>query len=148
MPVSRTELIVALAITLAGFAARFAFLDELAIEHFDEGVYASNLWFPDEGFQYPDRFLYAPPLLPSLIEWSIILFSPARWAPLLPSLILGSLTVPLAWWSLRRWANGPTSPSAGGPSSPADPGYANCRLQGTRRGRSAPYSPTGRGQLA
>lgn len=112
MPVSRTELIVALAITLAGFAARFAFLDELAIEHFDEGVYASNLWFPDEGFQYPDRFLYAPPLLPSLIEWSIILFSPARWAPLLPSLILGSLTVPLAWWSLRRWANGPAGIAA------------------------------------
>lgn len=106
VPVSRTELIVALAITLAGFVARFAMLDDLAIEHFDEGVYASNLWFPDDGFQYPDRFLYAPPLLPSLIEWSVLIFSPARWAPFLPSIILGSLTVPLAWWSLRRWSSG------------------------------------------
>ncbi|MDA0282033.1 MAG: glycosyltransferase family 39 protein [Planctomycetota bacterium] len=112
MPVSRTELVVALAITIVGFAARFALLDQLAIEHFDEGVYASNLWFPDEGFQYPDRFLYAPPLVPSLIEWSMLLFIPARWAAFLPSLILGSLTVPLAWWSLRRWSNGPAGIAA------------------------------------
>lgn len=104
--VSRTELIAILVITLVGIAARFAFLNELAIEHFDEGVYASNLWFPDEGYQYPDRFLYAPPLAPSLIEWSMIIFNQARWAPFFPALILGSLTVPLAWWAIRRWANG------------------------------------------
>ena len=106
VPVSRTELVAILVITVAGVAARFAFLDELAIEHFDEGVYASNLWFPDQGYQYPDRFLYAPPLQPSLIEWSMIIFNQARWAPFLPALILGSLTVPLAWWSVRRWSTG------------------------------------------
>ncbi len=112
VPVSRTELIAILVITLVGIAARFAFLNELAIEHFDEGVYASNLWFPDEGYQYPDRFLYAPPLVPSLIEWSMIIFNQARWAPFLPSLILGSLTLPLAWWSIRRWANGTSGMAA------------------------------------
>ena len=112
VPVSRTELVAILVITVAGVAARFAFLNELAIEHFDEGVYASNLWFPDEGYQYPDRFLYAPPLLPSLIEWSMLIFSPARWAPFLPSLILGSLTVPLAWWSVRRWSCGASGVAA------------------------------------
>jgi dolichyl-phosphate-mannose-protein mannosyltransferase len=106
VPVPRTELIAILVITLVGIAARFAFLDELAIEHFDEGVYASNLWFPDEGYQYPDRFLYAPPLVPSLIEWSMMIFNQARWAPFLPSLLLGSLTVPVVWWTVRRWANG------------------------------------------
>lgn len=106
VPVPRTELILALAITLIGFVARFALLDELAIEHFDEGVYASDLWFPDDGFQYPDRFLYAPPLLPFLIEWPMMIFPQARWAPFLPSLLLGSLTVPLAWWSVRRWTTG------------------------------------------
>ena len=112
MPVSRTELVAILVITFAGFAARFALLGELAVEHFDEGVYSSNLWFPDEGYQYPDRFLYAPPLVPSLIEWSMIIFGPARWVPFLPSLILGSLTVPLAWWSVRRWANGSSGVAA------------------------------------
>lgn len=106
VPVSRTELVAILVIILAGFAARFAFLNELAIEHFDEGVYASNLFFPDEGYQYPDRFLYAPPLLPFLVEWSMIIFGPTRWAPFLPSLMLGSLTVPLVWWSVRRWSSG------------------------------------------
>lgn len=106
VPVSRTELVAILVIIVAGFAARFAFLNELAIEHFDEGVYASNLFFPNEGYQYPDRFLYAPPLQPSLIEWSMLIFSPARWAPFLPSLMLGSLTVPLVWWSVRRWSSG------------------------------------------
>ena len=106
VPVSRTELVAILVIIVSGFAARFSLLNELAIEHFDEGVYASNLWFPNEGYQYPDRFLYAPPLLPSLIEWSMLIFSPASWAPFLPSLILGILTVPLVWWSVRRWSSG------------------------------------------
>lgn len=112
VPVSRTELVAILVIVVAGFTARFAFLDELAIEHFDEGVYASNLFFPNEGYQYPDGFLYAPPLLPSLIEWSMLTFSPARWAPFLPSLILGSLTVPLVWWSARRWSSGASGVAA------------------------------------
>jgi len=102
--VSRTELVAILVIIVAGFAARFVFLNELAIEHFDEGVYASNLFFA-EGI-YPDRFLYAPPLLPFLVDWSMIIFGQTRWAPFLPSLILGSLTVPLVWWSVRRWSSG------------------------------------------
>jgi dolichyl-phosphate-mannose-protein mannosyltransferase len=108
--VSRTELVAILTITVAGFVARFALLDELAIEHFDEGVYASNLL--SDGGAYPDRFLYAPPLMPLLIELSMIIFGPTRWAPFLPSLILGSLTVPLAWWSVRRWANGASGVAA------------------------------------
>lgn len=110
MSVSRTELVAILVITTAGIAARFALLDELAIEHFDEGVYASNLL--SDGGAYPDRFLYAPPLMPFLIEWSIICLGHARWAPFLPALIMGSLTVPLAWWSVRRWANGASGVAA------------------------------------
>lgn len=105
MPVSRLELTLILAITFTGLAARFAIPGDLAVEHFDEGVYASNLWFPDDGYQYPDRFLYAPPLLPSLVEWSMIICGPQSWAPFLPALVLGTLTVPLAWWSVRRWTN-------------------------------------------
>ena len=102
LKITRTELGLILAITVAGFAARFARLSDVAVEHFDEGVYASNLWFANEGYAYPDRHLYAPPLVPSLIEWSMI-FSSSRTAPLLPGVILGSLTVPLLWWVTRRW---------------------------------------------
>lgn len=100
---TRTELVLILAITAAGCGARFANLSRVAVEHFDEGVYSSNLFFPNEGFAYPDRHLYAPPLLPSMIEWSMILFGESRTTPLLPCLILGSLTVPLVWLVTRRW---------------------------------------------
>jgi dolichyl-phosphate-mannose-protein mannosyltransferase len=103
LSITRTELALILAITAAGFAARFANLEDVAVEHFDEGVYASNLFFPDDGFAYPDRHLYAPPLVPAMIEWSMILFGENPTRPLLPSVILGSLTVPLIWLVTRRW---------------------------------------------
>lgn len=103
MPFTRTELVLILLITAMGFAVRFAFLDELAIEHFDEGVYASNLWFPDAGYAYPNRHLYAPPLLPSMVEFCLLTFGEAKWVPFLPGLVLGSLTVPLAWLAGRSW---------------------------------------------
>lgn len=104
MPITRTELLLILAITVTGFAVRFAALDELAIEHFDEGVYASNLWFPDSGYAYPHRHLYAPPLQPAMIELSMFVFGEEDWVPFLPALLLGSLTVPLAWLVVRRWS--------------------------------------------
>ncbi len=75
----------------------------MAIEHFDEGVYASNLLFPDQGNEYPDRHLYAPSLVPWLIEWSIIFFGDKGIAPMLPSLLFGTLTIPLIWWVGRQW---------------------------------------------
>ena len=55
---------------LAGAGLRLAFPSHMSVEHFDEGVYASSAWFgPDEGYQYPNGHLYAPPLLSRLIEW-------------------------------------------------------------------------------
>ena len=45
------------------------------LEHFDEGVYASNLFFGEAtGYCFPNQHLYAPPLLPALIEWSSLLW--------------------------------------------------------------------------
>jgi dolichyl-phosphate-mannose-protein mannosyltransferase len=100
--ISRTELLLILLITVLGAALRFVRLDDLAVEHFDEGVYASNLLFTaEEGYEYPQRHLYAPHLLPSLVEWSQILTGGASWAPFLPGLLLGSLTVPLIWLFVR-----------------------------------------------
>ncbi len=112
MPITRSELLLVLAITLTGFAARFTALDELAVEHFDEGVYASNLWFPDSGYAYPQRHLYAPPLQPELIETCMLVFGEARWVPFFPSLLLGSLTIPLAWLVVRRWSCGAAAVAA------------------------------------
>ena len=102
-PIARFELWAVVAITLLGAAVRFAFPSAMAIEHFDEGVYASNLLFPDQGFRYPDRHLYAPSLVPALIEWSIIAFGDKGIAPMLPSLLFGTLTIPLMWWVGRQW---------------------------------------------
>ncbi len=103
VPISRAELWVIVIVTLLAGTLRFAFPSGMAIEHFDEGVYASNLLFPDAGFQYPDRHLYAPSLVPALIEWSIIAFGDKGIAPMLPSLLFGTLTIPLIWWVGRQW---------------------------------------------
>ncbi|MGH7200188.1 MAG: ArnT family glycosyltransferase, partial [Planctomycetaceae bacterium] len=88
----------------AGLVLRGAHLERTAVEHFDEGVYASNVWFGEaEGFQYPGRPLYAPPLLPALIEWPVLLLGPTHLATMLPSLLFGNATVLLVWWTARRW---------------------------------------------
>jgi len=110
---TRTELVLIVLITLAGGVARGVKLNDVAVEHFDEGVYSSNLWFPNDGFTYPDRHLYAPPLVPSMIEWSMILCG-GRSAPILPGVLLGSLTVPLLWLVTRRWFGGAAGTAAAG----------------------------------
>ncbi len=86
----------------------------MAIEHFDEGVYASNFWFgAEEGYEYPARHLYAPPLLPLAIEWTMIIvslcgFRPTGFVPMIPCLVAGLATIPSLWWVGRRWF-GPTA---------------------------------------
>lgn len=100
----RIELALIACLTLIGGGLRFAYPSRIAVEHFDEGVYASNYWFgAEDGYEYPMRRFYAPPLLPALIEWIFILFGPSNFGAALPSLILGSLTIPLVWWVGRRW---------------------------------------------
>src|SRR5688572_28162902 len=70
----RHDWVLLVAILTASIVLRIAHWSLTTVEHFDEGVYASNLWFgEDNDFQYPQRHLYAPPFLPWLIEWSIIL---------------------------------------------------------------------------
>ncbi len=102
-PISRAEILFVIGISLLAAALRCWDLSAIAVEHFDEGVYASNLWFTaDEGYRYPDRHLYAPPLLPSLIEWSLLIFGQASWVPALPSLVAGICTIPLIWWMGRK----------------------------------------------
>ncbi|MDA1053332.1 MAG: glycosyltransferase family 39 protein [Planctomycetota bacterium] len=110
-PSTRELLLVAILLVL-GVGIRVAFPSRMAVEHFDEGVYASNIWFGAEaGYQYPMRRLYAPSLLPSLIEWSIIFdqmgepssHKVSSLAPLVPSLLAGCLTLLVVWKMTREW---------------------------------------------
>lgn len=100
---------------LFGAVLRLSFPGRMAVEHFDEGVYASNFWFEaEEGGEYPARHLYAPPLLPLAIEWTMIVASlcgvkPTGFIPMIPSLIAGIATIPSMWYVGRRWFG----PSAG-----------------------------------
>ncbi|GAB4135540.1 MAG: hypothetical protein Tsb009_01950 [Planctomycetaceae bacterium] len=105
--INQSEWIAVLVIVIVGLALRVAFSNRLAVEHFDEGIYSSNIWFGiKQGSQYPFRALYAPPLLPALIEWSIILFGPMSWVPMLVNLIAGTATI-LLLWRIARSMIGP-----------------------------------------
>lgn len=113
-PPSRIELYWLGAAILIGIILRFSFPNRMAVEHFDEGVYASNFWFgPENDYSYPARHLYAPPLLPAAIEWTMILASlfgvrPDGWIPMIPCLLAGLATIPSIWWIGRQWF-GPTA---------------------------------------
>ncbi len=103
----RPRLIELLAITgfvLCGAILRFANLSSEAVEHFDEGIYASPLWYDAQfGEPYPARHLFAPPLLSGMMEvwnWFPRL---APYAPFLPSVLLGTGTVLGLWWLARSW---------------------------------------------
>ena len=98
-----------------GSVLRVAYPSRMAIEHFDEGVYASNIWFgAEQGFEYPARYLYAPPLLPAAIEWTMIVAgmvgAPSDGAtPMIPCLLAGIAMIVSLWWVGRNWFG----PSAG-----------------------------------
>lgn len=91
-------------VLLAGFTLRAWSPTRLTIEHFDEGVYASNLAFDeDEGFSYPDRHLYAPPLVPWILELTITLFGPTVAGCFGLGILTGTATIAAVWWVTRRW---------------------------------------------
>jgi len=99
-----SEWVLLLGVLAISTCLRFAFLENVAIEHFDEGVYASNLWFgEEEGFAFPDQHLYAPPLFPALLEWSQILFGISHLGVLLVNLLVGVFTSMALWWVGRNW---------------------------------------------
>lgn len=108
-PITRLEWMWLLAALSVALAMRAGMPGRMAIEHFDEGVYASNFWFgPELGGRYPARHLYAPPLLPSIVEWTMVVASLSGmpltgWVPMLPVLIAGMAAVPSLWWIGRVW---------------------------------------------
>lgn len=106
-PPTRGEWIYLAIVLLLAAAARFADFSQLDVEHFDEGVYASNAYCGHltPAYQYPLRHLYAPPLWPAILEWTIILLGDE--AVMLPGILFGIATVALVWWVARTWY-GPT----------------------------------------
>ncbi|HSG70308.1 MAG TPA: glycosyltransferase family 39 protein, partial [Planctomycetaceae bacterium] len=102
--IGRAETIVLLTIVILAAALRIHELGRVHIEHFDEGVYASNRWFTvEEETRYPNRHLYAPPLLPALLEWSQLLLGTGSWGTLFLPVALGTLTVGFVWWLMRHF---------------------------------------------
>jgi dolichyl-phosphate-mannose-protein mannosyltransferase len=101
---SRGEVVVVALIVACGFMLRAASPTTMAVEHFDEGVYASNNWFSEaEEYRYPFRHLYAPPLLPFLLEWTVFLFESSHWGTMLVGIFCGGFTVAVVWWVARQW---------------------------------------------
>lgn len=89
---------------LLGGCLRFANLSHEAVEHFDEGIYASPLWYDAQfGEPYPSRHLFAPPLLSSMMEGGSWVPGLEAYAPFLPSAMLGTGTILGLWWLARSW---------------------------------------------
>jgi len=102
-PYTRRELVLLGVVLAAGVAARVWAVSRSAVEHFDEGVYASNVYFGDPDYAYPLQRYYAPPLLPALIEAGMIAGLPPNLAAMLPSFLAGCGTIAALWWFGRSW---------------------------------------------
>ncbi len=91
-------------LVLVGFLLRGILPDRAAVEHFDEGVYAANLVAGDGyDFHYPSRHLFAPPLLPGMIEWLQVGLGVSDIASVVPNYLAGGLTVLLVGFVASRW---------------------------------------------
>ncbi len=92
------------AIVAVGGVLRVFAATSCAVEHFDEGVYASNLWFtPAEGYRYPDRHLYAPPLVPTVLELAIAVCGSTHLGPIVPGTLAATLGIVFVGWLARLW---------------------------------------------
>ena len=98
--------------TLSATLLRTAVPSRMAIEHFDEGVYASNVFCPDQDDTYPDRHLYAPPGLPRVIEEFHVWLETSDLSSIAPSLLAGILLVPLLGLLARDWLGEPAARAA------------------------------------
>src|SRR6266481_7720913 len=99
--ISRQELVLIALVFSVGAARRLAALARSAIEHFDEGVYASNIYFGPPDYAYPMQRFYAPPLLPALIEAVMTAGTLVGIRPnvsaLSPSFLAGCATIVALW---------------------------------------------------
>jgi hypothetical protein len=93
---------------ILGVLLRTVHLEREAVEHFDEGIYASPLWYDGQFNEpYPSRHLFAPPLISTMMEGFSWVPGLAQYAPFLPSALLGIATIPGLWWLARSWFGKP-----------------------------------------
>ena len=91
-----------------GVLLRTMHLDREAVEHFDEGIYASALWYDGQSQQpYPARHLYSPPLLSTMMEGVNWIPGIGKYSPFLPSVFLGIATIVGLWLLARNWFGKP-----------------------------------------
>lgn len=103
-PSPKTEVAIVVGFFVLGLLLRCWHLDREAVEHFDEGVYSSVLWHDGlTGTPYPAREFYAPPMLSGLIDFCGLIPGLSRFAPFLPSLFFGSLSILVFWRMARAW---------------------------------------------
>lgn len=85
----------------------------MAVEHFDEGVYASNFFSAHLDFRYPNSHLYAPPLFPAILEWTLILTGGAPHSVMWVNVFMGTAMVAAIWWFTRLISNDTAAFAAG-----------------------------------
>ncbi len=108
LSLSLPESVALLSFLVVGGMLRMLLLDLEAVEHFDEGIYASPLWYDGQfGEPYPARYLFAPPLLSGMMEGINLIPGLGRFAPFLPSVLLGTATILGLWWIARSWFGKP-----------------------------------------
>ena len=87
--------------------------DNVAVEHFDEGVYASNFFSAHLDFRYPNSHLYAPPLFPAMLEWTLILTGGVPHSVMWVNVFWGTAMVAAIWWFTRLISNDTAAFAAG-----------------------------------
>ncbi|MDG2390320.1 MAG: glycosyltransferase family 39 protein [Planctomycetaceae bacterium] len=103
-PVTHRERWLVAGILVLGAVLRLMMPGSFHVEHYDEGVYASNRWFtPEEGARFPDRHLYAPPLWPAVMEMSQLALGTSALGVMLPGVLCGVITIWLIWRLVREW---------------------------------------------
>lgn len=88
-----------LLLTVIAFGLRAGNLSDIHVEHFDEGVYASNYFATYQDNRFPDQHLYAPPLFPALLDWTLVFSGGSPHVVMWVNVILGTLLVPAVWWT-------------------------------------------------
>ncbi|MFO0868531.1 MAG: glycosyltransferase family 39 protein [Pirellulales bacterium] len=92
-----------LAIFAVGCGLRIPWLNHAGVDHFDEGVYASQVPPGAGAGSYPLCHLYAPPFVPILQQLARQTTADQPWSPVWPGIVAGCLTVLAVGWLGRLW---------------------------------------------